>query len=385
MSATPAAPAPVMMEKAKEQLWLLKVPNFVMEHLQSVQEADVDLGTLTQDEEGAAAGGASSSSGSGRSFTLKLSDSAKLLPDVPRELSVTLGAPAAPMHVVSEPKETSKGGAWRLEGKIVQKGEAKPKTLTQEYKNIWSPDASRPPTPSARSRRGTTPAAAVHRIGRHARRPHRCPGRTGHSVPPNPRLHCLAAAAVQGKLTTSKADRDDKKMRAVMKRQKTDAKPAPLRWRRQTASCPAARSALSAARFGCLSGCRLPLPTIIPCSNAFTCNASEPHPTTYGPAPHPHPHPPTRQTANPQRAPPPLTCSEEQIRDTLFDEFARKQFASRFELMQTPKLSGQKQASTAHRPGRGGRRHGGQCDDGSEGGEVSEGTVCIQSCFRPPK
>ena len=136
MSATPAAPAPVMMEKAKEQLWLLKVPNFVMEHLQSVQEADVDLGTLTQDEEGAAAGGASSSSGSGRSFTLKLSDSAKLLPDVPRELSVTLGAPAAPMHVVSEPKETSKGGAWRLEGKIVQKGEAKPKTLTQEYKNM---------------------------------------------------------------------------------------------------------------------------------------------------------------------------------------------------------------------------------------------------------
>ena len=219
-----------MMEKAKEKLWLLKVPNYLMEHMQSVQDADVDLGTLMQDEEGSASGGASSS---GRSFTLKLADSAKLPQDVPRELSVTLSAPAAPMHVVSEPKETSKGGAWRMEGKIVHKGEAKPKALTQEYKNMV---ARRVEKANEKREVQTFDESAA-------------------GGPP----------FRQGRLSESKADREDKKMRAVMKRQKTEAKPVPL--------------------------------------------------------------------------------TEEQIRDALFDEFARKQFASRFELMQSSRLIGQKQQS----------------------------------------
>eukprot|EP00966_Prymnesium_polylepis_P101284 2345910-Prymnesium_polylepis.1 len=112
-----------------------------MEHLMSVQEPNVELGVLTRDDEAAAAAGSSSGGGSSSSYTLQLTDNGAMPPDLPRELSVTLGAAPGTMYVLSESDKgkapQAKGGAaWRLEGRIEHKGEAKPRQLTAEYKAI---------------------------------------------------------------------------------------------------------------------------------------------------------------------------------------------------------------------------------------------------------
>ena len=127
-----ASAAPVMMEKAQEKLWLMKVPDFLMEHLQGVPDSGIEVGVLTQDADSSAGAGSSNSQG----YTLKLAESSRLPADAPRELSVVLGAATAPMHVLSEPKDAGKGAAWRLEGKIERKGEVKQKALTSEYKSM---------------------------------------------------------------------------------------------------------------------------------------------------------------------------------------------------------------------------------------------------------
>lgn len=135
---TPSGPQAVAMEKCRDKLWLMKVPNFLMDHLQNQQDPHIELGVLTPDDQVFASGGSSSSSGGGGSFTLRLADHCKLAEGMPRELSVTFGAPAGTMHVLSEPKDQGKGGAWRMEGQIERKGEIKSKGLTREYKSIVS-------------------------------------------------------------------------------------------------------------------------------------------------------------------------------------------------------------------------------------------------------
>lgn len=130
------------MANARDKLWLVKVPAFVAEHLQNA-DANVEVGVLTRDD-GASSGGRGGSSGEGGSFTLKLADKyGKLPPELPRELNLTLGPPAGPMHLLSEPKEAGKAkeagksnAPWRLEGKIERKGEVSAKALTSEYKAL---------------------------------------------------------------------------------------------------------------------------------------------------------------------------------------------------------------------------------------------------------
>jgi hypothetical protein len=131
----------ITMTNARDKWWLMKVPDFVMSQLTSINDEGAPIGELVPDEESSGVGAGSSSSSGGvggrsRSFSLKLAPAlAGSIPQELQELTVTLNAPPHSMHILSEPKDPSNGG-WRMEGCVEYKGEMKAKKLTEDYKDI---------------------------------------------------------------------------------------------------------------------------------------------------------------------------------------------------------------------------------------------------------
>lgn len=121
---------PLKTERAGEKLWLMKVPSFLMEQLADAQAASEQIGSIRPDDH---ARGADHPS---KAYTLQLAESSRLPREMPREFSVSMSEAPAGSYVFSEPKDVAKDGSWRLEGQIDRKGEARPKSLSSEYKSL---------------------------------------------------------------------------------------------------------------------------------------------------------------------------------------------------------------------------------------------------------
>jgi hypothetical protein len=144
--------AALAMGDANEQLWVLKVPKFLNNYFSVQHAAGRPLGTIAPSSSSA---GASSSSSASTAYTLTL-DGATLPEGIPCDYEVNFGlAPPATYifsHSAAEPPKRSSsstapaasasactGGAAagaRLEGRVVAKGEIRPKGLDEDYHSL---------------------------------------------------------------------------------------------------------------------------------------------------------------------------------------------------------------------------------------------------------
>ena len=114
------------MEGAESKLWLMKVPNFLMEHWQAC-ERPTDLGVVAEME----------SSDGKKSLSLRLSETAGHPADWPREFEVSLEAQPLPMHVFSRACDSqgASKGPVKFDGMVDRRGELKP-PLNAEYRAL---------------------------------------------------------------------------------------------------------------------------------------------------------------------------------------------------------------------------------------------------------
>lgn len=129
---------PVTMDGSESKLWLMKVPNFLMEHWQAC-ERPTDLGVVAE----------TVSSDGKKSLSLRLSETAGHPAEWPREFVVSLEAQPVPMHAFSRAVDgqgASKGPV-QFDGVVEKRGELKP-PLNAEYralvKNRQVQSANRP-------------------------------------------------------------------------------------------------------------------------------------------------------------------------------------------------------------------------------------------------
>ena len=143
--------AALAMGDANEQLWVLKVPKFLNNYFRVQHAAGRPLGTIAPSSSSA---GTSSSSSASTAYTLTL-DGATLPEGVPRDYEVNFGLAPPATYIFShsaaaEPPQRSSsstapaasastGGAVsgaRLEGRVVAKGEIRPKGGDEDYHNL---------------------------------------------------------------------------------------------------------------------------------------------------------------------------------------------------------------------------------------------------------
>lgn len=132
--------------RASEKLLVVKVPRFLMEHLQRANSssggAARSLGTVT---ENAASSSTSAMAPPGvtRSYTLTLPDD--LTPEgMPSEFEMHCNAAGPPMYVLSR---SDGGGNPAHEGRVEAKGELRPKRLTADYRALLKERAQRADQP----------------------------------------------------------------------------------------------------------------------------------------------------------------------------------------------------------------------------------------------
>ena len=143
--------AALAMGDANEQLWVLKVPKFLNNYFRVQHAAGRPLGTIAPSSSSA---GTSSSSSASTAYTLTL-DGATLPEGVPRDYEVNFGLAPPATYIFShsaaaEPPQRSSsstapaasastGGAVagaRLEGRVVAKGEIRPRGGDEDYHNL---------------------------------------------------------------------------------------------------------------------------------------------------------------------------------------------------------------------------------------------------------
>ena len=128
------------MREAGNKLWIMKMPRFLLDHLQheASQGRSADLGTVTPS---AAAGSGPSSSGSisasssaqeGRTYTLKLKE-ANLPEGLPREYEMRFNAPPPATYIFSS---GASGAPPAHKGRAEARGEIRPKELDATYRNL---------------------------------------------------------------------------------------------------------------------------------------------------------------------------------------------------------------------------------------------------------
>lgn len=125
--------AELPMTNADEKLWVMKVPKFLMDHLQkcnATAHVDQGLGTVTQD--GGAAGSKAHAAGGATSFTLTLPESG-LADGMPREYEFRFQEPPPATYVFSRKAD---GTPEQHEGRVSARGEIRPKELTAAYRRL---------------------------------------------------------------------------------------------------------------------------------------------------------------------------------------------------------------------------------------------------------
>ena len=125
------------MGKADEKLWVMKVPKFLMEHLQKFSAAtpgDESLGTVTRDDADGGRGGSSGApaAGSTTSYTLTLPETG-LADGMPREYEFRFQAPPPATYIFSRKAD---GTPKNHEGRVSARGEIRPKELSAEYRRL---------------------------------------------------------------------------------------------------------------------------------------------------------------------------------------------------------------------------------------------------------
>lgn len=134
---------PLLMNRAGEKVWVMKVPRFLMQHMTNPDNAGVSLGTARMSESatsaapafGAAAGSGGSGSGSATSFTIALNGA--VVPEgFPREYEMHFSAPPPATYVMSRPEDAESTAVPNMVGRVVAKGEIRPTKLTAEYRSL---------------------------------------------------------------------------------------------------------------------------------------------------------------------------------------------------------------------------------------------------------
>jgi hypothetical protein len=127
------------MREAGNKMWIMKMPRFLLEHLQheASEGRSADLGTVTPS---AAAGSGPSSSSSvpasssaqGTAYTLKLKE-ANLPEGLPREYEMKFNAPPPATYIFSS---GASGAPPAHKGRAEARGEIRPKELDATYRNL---------------------------------------------------------------------------------------------------------------------------------------------------------------------------------------------------------------------------------------------------------
>jgi hypothetical protein len=172
MAATTST-ASLAASRADESLWVVKVPRFLMEHLQSCAGTGSSLGDVTREAapESTSAAASSSSRGAPPAAPYKLTLSEAGLPEgLPREYDFRFSAPPPATYVFSRGGAPSDGPchAPRHEGRVTARGELRPREISGAYKRLLKErgDAADVRTPAHR-----TPAHRTRAHRTRARRP----------------------------------------------------------------------------------------------------------------------------------------------------------------------------------------------------------------------
>lgn len=117
----------VDMSGAGSQVWLMKVPNFLLEHWASKDDKPTDLGVVSEVD----------GDDGKKKLSLHLSEDAGYPAEWPRDFDMSLNAPPVPMYVFSRERDAQGAGKGpvRLDGAIDRKGELKP-PLSQAYRSM---------------------------------------------------------------------------------------------------------------------------------------------------------------------------------------------------------------------------------------------------------
>jgi len=111
------------MKPCDSKLWLMKVPNFLLEHWMTSNEGrPAEVGTV---KEIVGADGK-------KSMTLQLSEQADYPKEWPREYDFGVDAALTSMHVFS----TGAKGTMQMDGRVEKRGEVKPQGLSKQYRAI---------------------------------------------------------------------------------------------------------------------------------------------------------------------------------------------------------------------------------------------------------
>ena len=137
-----------MTHAGEDNLWVVKVPRFLMDHLQARAGSGQSLGNVTEEPlpSGAAAPPGAPSSSS--SFKLTLSEEGR--PEtMPREYEFRFSAPPPATYVVSRsdgPKDNMVSGA-KHEGRVGARCELRPHEMSSEYRQLLKERGDRADVP----------------------------------------------------------------------------------------------------------------------------------------------------------------------------------------------------------------------------------------------
>lgn len=124
------------MKGASDQVWILKVPKFLMKHLQEQGAGGRDVGTVQLKDEvkGSNSSRPSGPPSVGPSYTLKLSE-AGLSEGIPREYDVRFQSPPPATYLISRGKGEA-DAAPAHEGRVERRGEMRPTELNGAYRSL---------------------------------------------------------------------------------------------------------------------------------------------------------------------------------------------------------------------------------------------------------
>lgn len=122
-AAASASASALNMQLCDSKLWLMKVPNFLLEHWMTREDGrptEVGVVKETVGPDGK------------KSMTLQLSEQGDYLAEWPREYHFGLDVPLTSMHVFSSDAK----GQLQLNGRVEKRGEVKPQGLSKQYRAI---------------------------------------------------------------------------------------------------------------------------------------------------------------------------------------------------------------------------------------------------------